>query len=128
MSDSSLRTDRVRVVGFLKRKEGISKEEFTRRWLLHAAMFKSMEMSKVILKYEQMHVNDETSALLKGMGALTCEWDGIAIMEGESFEKVLSITSSEEYFKVLVPDEEEFLDRAKTTVVPMNFGTFKDTH
>ncbi|KAF9007799.1 hypothetical protein BDZ89DRAFT_1079233 [Hymenopellis radicata] len=126
MSDPSLRTDRVRVAAFLKRKEGISKEEFTRRWLLHAELFKSTEMSKVVLKYEQMHVNDETNALLKGMGALTCDWDGIAIVEGASFETILSILSSGEYLKVLVPDDEGYLDRAKTTVVPLNFGTFID--
>ncbi|KAF8909475.1 hypothetical protein CPB85DRAFT_1435674 [Mucidula mucida] len=48
-------------------------------------------MSKVILKYEQMHVNNETNALLKCIGAQTCEWDGLAIMESESFEKVLSV-------------------------------------
>ncbi|KAK0489351.1 hypothetical protein IW261DRAFT_410457 [Armillaria novae-zelandiae] len=117
---------RVRVVGFLKRKPGISKEEFTRRWLLHAELFKSTDMSKNILKYDQMHVNDETNALLKQMGAPTCDWDGIVIMEGESFEKVLRITTDEEYERVLVPDEVGFLDREKTQVVPLNFGVFID--
>ncbi|KAK0501719.1 hypothetical protein EDD18DRAFT_1279395 [Armillaria luteobubalina] len=121
-----LTQSRVRVVGFLKRKPGISKEEFTRRWLQHAELFKSTEMSKIILKYDQMHVNDETNALLKQMGAPTCDWDGITIMEGESFEKVLTITTCEEYERVLVPDELEFLDREKTQVVPLNFGVFID--
>ncbi len=41
-----------------------------------------------------MHVNDETNALLKQMGAPTCDWDGIALMEGESFEKILSVRPS----------------------------------
>ncbi|PBK69045.1 hypothetical protein ARMSODRAFT_957358 [Armillaria solidipes] len=121
-----LTQNRVRVAGFLKRKPGISKEEFTRRWLQHAELFKSTEMSKNVLKYDQMHVNDETNALLKQMGAPTCDWDGIAIMEGESFEKILSITTNEEYERVIVLDELGFLDREKTQVVPLNFGVFID--
>ncbi|KAK0202406.1 hypothetical protein DFS33DRAFT_1339873 [Desarmillaria ectypa] len=77
-------------------------------------------------KYDQMHVNDETNALLKQMGAQTCDWDGIAIMEGESSEKVLGIMRNEEYERVLVPDELGFLDREKTQVLPLNFGVFID--
>lgn len=64
----TLRTDRVRLAGFLKRKEGVSKEEFSRRWLLHAEIFKGTKMADVILKYEQVR-----SLLLKRTG-VACHW------------------------------------------------------
>ncbi len=53
-----LTQNRVRVAGFLKRKLGISKEEFTRRWIQHAELFKSTELSKNILKYDQVRCHD----------------------------------------------------------------------
>lgn len=46
--------DRVRVAGFLKRKQGLSKEEFRRRWLEHGKLFRSLEISKFITRYEQV--------------------------------------------------------------------------
>jgi hypothetical protein len=49
-----LNKDRVRIVGFLKKKAGMSKEEFTRRWLEHGKLFRSLDISKVVTKYEQV--------------------------------------------------------------------------
>ncbi|KAF9461948.1 hypothetical protein BDZ94DRAFT_1262575 [Collybia nuda] len=115
-------TTPVQVVGFLKRKDGLSKEEFKTHWLQHGALFRSLNISKAITKYDELLVNDETNDLLKSMGALTTEWDGLAIMEGRSFEEVLGILSSDEHEQYIVPDEEKFLDRNATQVMPINFA------
>jgi len=52
----SLRTDRVRITGSFKRKEGVSKEEFDNFWLNeHPKLFNSLDIVKgKILKYEQV--------------------------------------------------------------------------
>jgi hypothetical protein len=100
--------------------------------------FKFLEQGILIIHNLQLLVNDETNDLLKSMGALTTEWDGLAIMEGKSFSEVLGvrvcsldvesslmrfqILSSDEHEKYIVPDEEKFLDRNATQVMPVNFA------
>lgn len=46
--------NRVRVAVFLKRKQGLSKEEFSQRWLEHGKLIRSLELSKVFTKYHQV--------------------------------------------------------------------------
>jgi hypothetical protein len=48
------RTDRVRLAGVLKKKEGLSREEFLEHWLAHGELFKTTEMAKSVLKYEEV--------------------------------------------------------------------------
>ncbi len=56
MSSTSLRTDRVRVIVLSKRKEGITKEEFSNHWLgVHGPLaMESKIFTEKILKYEQV--------------------------------------------------------------------------
>lgn len=49
-------TDRVRLLVFLKKREGITKEEFSQYWSgHHAKLFLSLDIvKKNLLKYEQV--------------------------------------------------------------------------
>ena len=52
----SIRTDRVRLAGLLKKKEGLTREEFLSYWLgHHGPLFSSLDIVKTNLsKYEQV--------------------------------------------------------------------------
>lgn len=52
----SIRTDRVRLAILLKKKQGLTNEEFLGYWLNnHAKLFSSLEIvKKNLLKYEQV--------------------------------------------------------------------------
>ena len=141
----SIRTDRVRIVGLLKKKEGISREEFSSHWLnKHAPLFTSLEITKTNLsKYEQVtssililtaivsHAesnlechpsSDPVAAALEQVVPLA-KWDGMAVFEGESFEKIMEVFSSPEYFAKVAPDEDTFIDRDATQFLALDLAT-----
>ncbi|KAK7043899.1 hypothetical protein VNI00_008065 [Paramarasmius palmivorus] len=121
------RTDRVRLAGILKRKAGLSREEFLTHWLSHGELFKTTEMAKSVLRYEEMPINETISDMLASTGAVTFPgYDGIAIFEGNSFDELLSVLSSPEHEEIIVPDEEKFLDRNATITIPLNFAVILD--
>ncbi|KAJ7126869.1 hypothetical protein C8R44DRAFT_617351 [Mycena epipterygia] len=124
----SLRTDRVRLVILIKRKSSLSKEEFGQYWSeTHGNLFSSLAIAKTnLLKYEQAHTNQ--SVLLQvaqSMGApmTESEWDGMAIFEGESYAKIFEVFQNEEYLRVVVPDEERFIDRAGCKMLTLDLFT-----
>jgi hypothetical protein len=47
---------------------------------------------------------------------------GIATFEAESIEKILEIFQDPEYLRVIVPDENRFLDREKSSLVAGEFA------
>ena len=49
---------------------------------------------------------------------------GIAVFEAESYEKIIEVFTSPDYARVVVPDEEKFFDRTKTSTVAGGFATF----
>ncbi|KAF5385132.1 hypothetical protein D9615_000971 [Tricholomella constricta] len=121
------RTDRVRIIIFVKRKPGLSKEEFSRYWKgPHAELFTSLEtVKKNVIKYEQAHVNDKyiTAPQAMAMGLTAPDWDGFAVFDAESYDKLFEVFSSEEYAKIAVPDEENFIDRPKFQILPLDLFT-----
>ena len=44
----------------------------------------------------------------------------MAIFEAKSYERLFEIFSDEEYEKIVVPDEEKFLDRGKSVAFPLD--------
>ncbi|KAF9055184.1 hypothetical protein BDZ89DRAFT_937714 [Hymenopellis radicata] len=90
---TSLRTDRVRAIIMLKRKKGTAKEEFSKHWAdVHGPLvLKSRIFTEKILKYEQLHVNDETNAVFSNLGLTTGDWDGVGYFEAKSFDDMIEV-------------------------------------
>ncbi|KAG5638508.1 hypothetical protein H0H81_012313 [Sphagnurus paluster] len=88
-----IRTDRVRVMSFLKRKAGISVEEFRRYWESpHAEDFLSLDITKKnIIKYERAYPNSKYIADAESKGFPVPDWDGVVLLDGESYEKILEV-------------------------------------
>ncbi|KAJ6468121.1 hypothetical protein C8R47DRAFT_1151915 [Mycena vitilis] len=91
----AIRTDRVRLILLVKRKPGVSKEEFSRHWTeVHGPLFAGLDIvKKNLLKYEQAHRNDKIAESLQAGGLAVAEWDGMVVFEGESYEKVMEVRS-----------------------------------
>ncbi|KAF5344905.1 hypothetical protein D9758_011552 [Tetrapyrgos nigripes] len=125
MSNPTLRTDRVRMLGLIYKNPSISREEFDRYWLEHhSQLFLSLDIvKKNLLKYEQLHINQQTKDL-QSLGAALIECDGVAIIEAESYEKLLELFNDAQFKAIVEPDEEKFLDRSKTRSVPLDFAAF----
>jgi hypothetical protein len=66
MPSPSLRTDRIRVVAFVKRKDEISREEFSRYWREEYAerVMAVPIIQKNLLKYEQ--VSETYGSVIEG--------------------------------------------------------------
>ncbi|KAG5338202.1 hypothetical protein E4T56_gene16750 [Termitomyces sp. T112] len=112
-----IRTDRVRILFLLKRKEGMTREQFSNYWrVTHAELFLSLSIVKTnILGYEQVHKDSlETGA----MGFTVSDWDGVIVLDAESYDKIFEVFGSEEYQRVVKPDEANFLDREKCQLLP----------
>ncbi|KAJ7131587.1 hypothetical protein C8R43DRAFT_1207626 [Mycena crocata] len=122
----SFRTDRVRLAILLKQKPTLSKEDFHKYWSeSHGTLFSSLEIVKTnLLKYEQAHMNDAVlQQIFQVMGTPMAEWDGMVIFEGESYEKIFAVFQDAEYQKIIVPDEEKFLDRQSAHMLPLDLFT-----
>ncbi|KAJ6571269.1 hypothetical protein B0H19DRAFT_1064384 [Mycena capillaripes] len=126
----TFRTDRVRIALLMKRKPGMSKDEFSRYWReVHGPLFVGLEIAKSrLLKYEQAHVNDGMLQSIVGAGLQVAEWDGMAILEGESYEKLMEIFKSEEFVKLLKPDVEKYTDVSELRLMPLDIITAIDKH
>ncbi|KAJ6531921.1 EthD domain-containing protein [Mycena capillaripes] len=119
----AFRTDRVRLAILLKRKASLSKEEFHKYWAeKHGPLFSSVDIVKTnLLKYEQAHTNEGVNQqVAQMMGIPMPEWDGIAIFEGESYAKIFEVFQNEEYKRVIIPDEEKFIDRQGCQMIPLD--------
>ncbi|KAK1220225.1 hypothetical protein PQX77_017024, partial [Marasmius sp. AFHP31] len=84
---NTLRTDRVRTVVFLKKREDITIEEFSRYWLdNHSKVLLDFARGKKgIIKYEQLHVNQAKKYRLIKMGVPVLDYDGVVLFDSESF-------------------------------------------
>ena len=58
--------------------------------------------------------------MLKHAGAPVSDCDGVVIFEGSSHEKIYEIFSDEEYQRIVVPDEEKFLNRGRSLAIPVD--------
>lgn len=142
-----LRKDRVRLIALMQPKEGTSLKEFDQYWIQqHGPLFASLDVVKKNLsKYEQVgpfcirtlyvcltwcvrsrqfHLNqDANAALSAAMGVPPPSICGMAIFEAESFEKIFEVFQSEEYQRVIVPDEQKFMAREKSQLIAGDLAT-----
>ncbi|KAF8906429.1 hypothetical protein CPB85DRAFT_1436936 [Mucidula mucida] len=121
-------SERARLLMLVKRKDGISKEEFRKHWTeVHTPMVMRMiGKEKMPLKYQLMHVNEQTTDMLMWMGKETTEWDGVAMVEAHSFKDIFAIFQDERVSIAGAADEERFMDRTQTRLIPLDFTSFLD--
>ncbi|KAG7100199.1 hypothetical protein E1B28_001974 [Marasmius oreades] len=122
------RTDRFRVLVFIKKRPDITTEEFNRYWLdEHTRVsLKFAGTKETVLKYEQLHVNQEEKARLKKIGEQVLDYDGVVMFDTDSFEKFGALLNGEEYIKDVLPDEEKFVTREECIVVRANIAPIVD--
>lgn len=63
---------------------------------------------------------------IKATGGSITAFQGLAVFEAESFEKVMEVFSSQEYLSASIPDEANFLDRPKCVLFPATLIPFFD--
>lgn len=97
----------VTLLCFLKRKPGISQEEFVRHWHeQHALLISSTpDISKHITTYHQFR----PAADLPGMA--TEGFDGVTVMTFSSPDEFKAFLAEPAYMEKVYADEESFLDR-----------------
>ncbi|KAL0580556.1 hypothetical protein V5O48_001465 [Marasmius crinis-equi] len=102
----ALRKDRVRMLLFVKKREDLSYEEFSRYWKeVHAPIFLGIDIvKKDVLLYEQLHVNQEVKKQLQAAGTQVPKYDGVVVIEVESLEKVLEVNQNPEYVEKVFGD------------------------
>ncbi|KAJ7773436.1 hypothetical protein B0H16DRAFT_1512344 [Mycena metata] len=113
----SFRTDRVRLFVLIKKKPSLSQEEFHQYWATtHGALFSSLEVvKKNLLRYEQAHTNESVLSA-----------DAMGIFEADSYAKIFEVFQSEEYKRIVIPDEECYLDRNATQMLPLDLLSIID--
>ncbi|KAJ6609203.1 hypothetical protein B0H10DRAFT_1814201, partial [Mycena sp. CBHHK59/15] len=127
----SFRADRVRLVALIKRKSTLSKEEFSRLvlvWKTWRSIFVLDIVKTNLVKYEQVRpLGAPLSSQFKNMGAPMTDWDGMAIFRRELCQDLRGLVfQSEEYAKVVIPDEEQFLGRKGSQLFPLDLITVID--
>jgi uncharacterized protein (TIGR02118 family) len=113
----------VKVAALLKRKAGMSPQEFHRHWKdLHGPLVLSVpEVMRHIRKYVQSHTID---AGLSNTPGGPGQYDGIAELWADNLDEVKKVLAEPRYLEVIRPDELRFLDLANcvfmvTEEVPM---------
>ncbi len=99
----------VKLVCFLKRREGLTLEEFYEHWEGHHGPLirDTPELARHIVRYEQHRKVAEPSWLG------TPGYDGITIQWLESVDAFLAFCAEPAYAELIEPDEKSFLDRDK---------------
>lgn len=72
-----------------------------------------------------MHFDPKPNQLLSEGGPVMAPvpYYGMAIFEGESFEKIFEVFNHPEYQKVVLPDEERFFDKSRSLVIAGELAT-----
>lgn len=96
----------IKLVAFVKRKPGLSAEEFYEHWFnVHGPLIVGTpELSRHIVRYEQLKRSDAAP----WMG--TPGYDGITIQWMESHAAFEAFVSEPKYAELVAPDEARFID------------------
>jgi len=106
------------VLGFYKRKPGLTYEEFSRHWRdVHGPLVRDTpEIAKYIRRYVQHHLMPNT--IFPGLKPL--EFDGFSEVWFDSVEDHMKMRAEPVHKQVMIPDEHKFLDMEMTKVTVMD--------
>jgi uncharacterized protein (TIGR02118 family) len=101
----------VKLSVLLTRRPGISHEEFISYWTNEHARLCLEKFTSVVRRYTQQHPLETPEGLPKA------PYDGIAELWFDDKDSIGQAFEQKVYESVVVPDEERFLDRAKTVIL-----------
>ncbi|KEF62748.1 uncharacterized protein A1O9_00721 [Exophiala aquamarina CBS 119918] len=115
----------VRIYALITKSGELSDEEFHRYWSQeHPKVWLNIEAVKLhITFYSQFHVDKQAQTGLSPLGVPLGQFDGVAIMEADSLETFLEVYQGKDFLKVVLPDEQKFIDHDKSFVM---FGHQED--
>ncbi|KIW44067.1 hypothetical protein, variant [Exophiala oligosperma] len=110
-----------KVTTLIRRKEGISEEEFHHYWSgPHARVILAHPLAKEkIIEYSQYHTQKTELAKIQGLPAAAVgdEWDGMVTITVEKIEDFNEMHAHPYYAEFITPDELRFGDPAKVLVM-----------
>ncbi|KAK7441386.1 hypothetical protein VKT23_016634 [Stygiomarasmius scandens] len=109
---STISPKRARLVAFFRKVPQVTYEELRRCWLHDVgSRFAGLEVVKAnILLYEQCHVDRHILDKLVQGGYNVPKFDGFAVLEAESFDKLNEVLTSQEWKTNIGPIEGSVID------------------
>jgi uncharacterized protein (TIGR02118 family) len=103
----------VKLFAVLRRRQGMSTEEFVEHWRgRHGPLIAGEPtLARHIVRYEQ-HVRHRPDALSGNEGI-----DGVAVQWFESIDRFVDFMSEPAYAELIAPDEQRFLDMASVEFI-----------
>ena len=102
----------ITMVVFIKRKKGITREEFSRYWFEnHAPLVKSVpEFMRHVRKYVQHHPAPGHASAGSLFGDIADDYDGVGEIWFDSREGMNTALTEPRYLELVKPDEYTFID------------------
>ncbi|KAF5335264.1 hypothetical protein D9758_016233 [Tetrapyrgos nigripes] len=113
-------SSRARLVAFCRKMPSITYDQLRQTWLYDVgSRFATLEIAqKNILVYEQGHIDQTALQRLVQDGFSVPDFDGFAVLEAESFEKIQEVLASEEWKTNVGPIEGSVIDITSPEVWP----------
>ena len=74
----------------------------------------------------QVHVNQDALLKLAHDGIPTLDCDGLAIIEGPSYEGILECFRDDEYKRFVVPGQARVIDMARIKMIPVDILPYSE--
>ncbi|KAJ8090221.1 hypothetical protein PM082_018816 [Marasmius tenuissimus] len=110
--ERDVQTGRVRMMMWFRKNANLTFQQFSDHWRQpHTNLFlNTAAVKKNMLRYEQLHVNQEWKAKFAAQGYTVPNYDGIMIAEAATMDKILECFSNDEYNDIVLPDSFYFAD------------------
>ena len=111
------------VLGFYKRKPGLTYEQFSRHWReVHGPLVRNTpDIAKYIRRYVQHHL--VPNEIFPGLKPL--EFDGFSEVWFDSVEDHKKMRAEPVHRQVMIPDEHLFLDMEMTKITVLDNQTYQ---
>ncbi len=108
----------IKLAVLLKRKKGMSFEEFDRYWDgTHGDLVVGIpEFTRHVRRYSQSHIVDPTYQG-EGMAWKRADFDGIAEVWFDSIDTMTAAFNEPRFIEIVGPDDAKFLDREATSIL-----------
>jgi uncharacterized protein (TIGR02118 family) len=108
----------IKLAVLLKRKQGMSFDEFDRYWDgPHGDLVVGIpEFTRHVRRYSQSHIIDPTYGG-EGMAWKRADFDGIAEVWFDNLEAMTAAFNEQRFIEIVGPDDQKFIDTASTSIM-----------